>query len=274
MPLALLLLFVLMSRPVWSGPHGFLQAGAGALFQGIRGVERDWIDDAVPKGEEVVVLWTGRADRFTVNQNEFFNRRVGRVFYTDAPTPGGFNELHVTAAPGGGFPVERAGVFYLPDDAVVDARYALLDGSVTPDGVVLARDVQLGTTLWRLTGPLSTRSTVTGLYADGNWSGPTATWRLLRCRAGTLTAFIYSDPSLFTGPQVVTAHAGHRTASVRLRPDEHASLPIRVEPASDGVCRARFTVSPTAVPADVIPGSTDERALGVHFGAFAYEPDG
>ena len=173
--------------------------------------------------------------------------------------------------PAVGFPSARRRL-YLPD-ATVEARYALLDGSVTPDGVVVARDDQLGTTLWRLTGPLSTRSTVTGLYADGNWSGPAVTWRLLRCRPGTLTAVVYSDPSLFTEPQVVTAHAAGRTASVRLEPDEHASLPIRVEPAKDGVCRARFTVSPTAVPAEVIAGSTDERELGVHFGAFAYEPD-
>ena len=28
-------------------------------------------------------LWTGRADRFTINQNEFFNRRVGQVYYVD-----------------------------------------------------------------------------------------------------------------------------------------------------------------------------------------------
>ena len=41
------------------------------------------------------MLWTGRADRFTVNMNEFFNRRVGHVFYTDQPTPGGIGEIHV-----------------------------------------------------------------------------------------------------------------------------------------------------------------------------------
>ena len=29
-----------------------------------------------------------------------------------------------------------------------------LDGSVIPDGVVVARDDGLGTTLWRLSGPL------------------------------------------------------------------------------------------------------------------------
>ena len=88
-PLVLLGLFVVLSRPVWSGPHGVLRSGEGALFQGIRGVDRDWIDGRVADGDDVAVLWTGRADRFTVNQNEFFNRRVGTVYYTSAPTPGG-----------------------------------------------------------------------------------------------------------------------------------------------------------------------------------------
>ena len=92
----MLALFAVLSRPVWSGPNGFLAASRGALFQGMRQVDRDWIDRVVPAGEEVVVLWTGRADRFTVNQAEFFNRRVGRVFYTSAPTPGGINETPVT----------------------------------------------------------------------------------------------------------------------------------------------------------------------------------
>ena len=43
-PLVLLGLFVVLSRPVWSGPNGVLRSGEGALFQGIRGVERDWLD--------------------------------------------------------------------------------------------------------------------------------------------------------------------------------------------------------------------------------------
>ena len=87
-PIVLLGLFVVLSRPVWSGPHGVLRSGEGALFQGIRGVPRDWIDERVAPGDEVAVLWTGRADRFTVNQNEFFNRRVGRVYYTVAADAG------------------------------------------------------------------------------------------------------------------------------------------------------------------------------------------
>ncbi len=271
-PLALLLLFVVVSRAVWSGPHGFLPGGAGALFQGIRGVDRDWIDRAVPDGQEVVVLWTGHADRFTVNQSEFFNRRVGKIYYTGAPTPGGINETPVSRVPDAGARGLRGGVFVLPTDGVIVAPYALLDGSITPDGVVVARDEELGTTLWRLTGPLSSRTTVTGIYDDGSWSGRTATWQLLRCRPGTLTTAVHSDPSLFKTPQTVVAISGNRRAAVRFAPDERASFSIPVAPDERGTCVVRFVVTPTANPADVIPGSTDDRVLGVHFDAFAYEP--
>ena len=91
-PLVVLLYFGLVSRPIWKGPHGFQQAGAGALFQGIRGAKRDWIDTALPPGARVAALWTGHTDRFTINQNEFFNRALGPVYYTGAPTPGGLAE--------------------------------------------------------------------------------------------------------------------------------------------------------------------------------------
>ena len=148
----------------------------------------------------------------------------------------------------------------------------LLDGSITPDGVVVARDDQLGTTLWRLTGPLSSRATIAGLYADANWSGRTATWQLLRCRPGTLTTAVHSDPGLFKTPQTVVAISGNRRAAVRFTPDARASLTIPVSPNERGTCIVRFVVTPTANPAEVVPGSTDDRVLGVHFDAFAYEP--
>ena len=276
-PLVVLALFVVLSRPVWSGPNGFLAASRGALFQGIQKVPRDWIDRAVPDGQEVVVLWTGRADRFTVNQAEFFNRRVRRVYYTSEPTPGGINETPVTRV---GVPKSRAGregTFFLPSDTVVNAPYALLDGSVTPDGVVVARDKGTGMTLWRLTGPLSSRETVTGLYAD-TWSGPAVRWRLVRCKSGTLTVTVHSDPSLLDRAQSVSVRDGagaQRTVSDRrvLIPPtgERTSFALGVVP-SNGVCAARFTVDPTANPSKVIPGSTDDRELGLHFDAFAYEP--
>lgn len=272
-PLVVVGLLVVASRPVWSGPQGFVAAGKGALFQGIRGVERDWLDAAVPRGDEVVALWTGRADRFTVNQNEFFNRRVGRVLYTDEPTPGGIGETRVTLG--------ADGVFRDPDGAVIRAPYALLDGSVTPDGEVVARDELLGTTLWRLQGPLSSTTKVTGLYPNDTWSGPEVTWTRLRCAPGELAVSLRSDPSLFTEPQRVTATTvaagadttGLGAVAVTLQPDGRATLPIRVAPGRDATCTVRFTVDPTAVPAEVIPGSDDDRVLGAHFDAFAYTPD-
>ena len=277
-PLVLLALFAVQSRPVWSGPNGFLVASRGALFQGIQKVPRDWIDLAVPSGDEVVVLWTGGADRFTVNQAEFFNRRVGHVFYTSEPTPGGINETPVSRVE---TPRSRAGpegTFFQPNDATVNAPYALLDGSVTPDGVVVARDAGTGMTLWRLTGPLSSRATVTGIYAD-TWSGRRVRWRLVRCESGTLTVTVHSDPSLFTRPQTVVASPSSRgdarsvEVSARLvRPTGERvtfGLPVAAE---NGVCSVEFDVTPTANPSEVIPGSTDDRELGLHFDAFAYEP--
>ena len=272
-PVALLVLFAVLSRPVWWGPHGFLAAGVGALRQGNPGLPRDWIDRAVPPGAEVAVLWTGRADRFTVNMNEFFNRRLGRVAYTDQPTPGGIGETRVTRAAGGA--AVPAGVFTDPGGAIVKAPYALLDGSVIPDGEVVARNETVGTALWRLTGPLSSREEITGVYAD-TWSGPRVRWRLLRCEGGRLTATVHSDPSLFTRPQRLRARAattaGGNLRSVELQPTgERTSIGIRVEP-EDGTCTVDFRVSPTANPSEVSPGSTDDRELGLHFDAFLWEP--
>ena len=46
-----------------------------------------------------------------------------------------------------------------------------------------------------------------------------------------------------------------------------------MRPGPDESCVVRFTVTPTAVPADVVPGASDDRELGLHFDAFAYEAD-
>ena len=266
-PLVLLGLFAVLSRPVWSGPHGFLAAGIGALRQGNPGLPRDWIDRAVPAGDEAAVLWTGSADRFTVNMNEFFNRRVGQVYYTSQPTPGGIGEI----------PVRRRvdGVLVGPDGRVIDAPYALLDGSVIPDGETVARNELVGTALWRLTGPLSSRAAITGLYPD-TWSGPRVSWRLLRCEGGRLTVTVHGDPSLVTEAQRLqgeTMSGGELDVALAVVPPtgERTSMDIDTAP-EDGACTVVYTVDPTANPSEVIPGSTDDRKLGLRFDAFAWEP--
>jgi dolichyl-phosphate-mannose-protein mannosyltransferase len=265
LPVLVLAYYAVTFHPIWSGKHGLKQASAGAVFQGIRGVPRNWIDAALPTGAEAAVLWNGRADRFTVNQNEFFNRTVGPVYYTRQPTPGGIGETEVRIDP-------RGGVVRGADGTAVRVDYLLTDGTITPDGVVVARDEQLGTTLWRPNGDLVSTTVVRGLYPNDTWSGESVTWRRRRCRGGELLVSLSSDPSLFRRPQSVAAVVdGRRVARVLVDPTEPATLRV---PLPDGVetCLVRFEVVPTAVPADVLPGSTDDRVLGAHFNAFVYEP--
>jgi 4-amino-4-deoxy-L-arabinose transferase-like glycosyltransferase len=268
LPLIVLAYYAITFKPIWAGAHGLKQASAGALFQGIRSVPRDWIDEELPGDAEVAVLWRGRPDRFVVNQNEFFNAAVGEVLYTSAPTPGGIGEKPVSIDAGDGVVRDGSG-------RGVRVPYLLSDGAFAPDGEELARDEALGTTLWRVDGPLLSTEEVEGLYPNDSWSGPEVTWTKRRCRGGALAVSLSSDPSLFTQSQTVSAtnEAGlsGTDVSVRFAPAETATLRLPVRPES-GICVVRFVVSPTAVPAEVIPGNTDDRVLGAHFNAFDYVP--
>jgi hypothetical protein len=268
LPLVVLAYYAVTFKPIWAGAHGLKQASAGALFQGIRGQPRDWIDAAVPRHADVAVLWRGRPDRFVVNENEFFNDALDDVLYTDAPTPGGIGEKPVSIDEGDGVVRDAEG-------RGVRVPYLLADGAFTPDGKELARDDALGTTIWRVDGRLLSTTKVEGLYPNDSWSGAELTWTKRRCRGGTLAVSLSSDPSLFAEPQTVRATSGGRRSTaiklVRFDPEATAVLRIPVRPSSD-TCVVRFTISPTAVPAKVIPGNTDDRVLGVHFNAFDYAP--
>ena len=265
LPLVVLAYYAAVFHPIWAGEHGVKQASAGAVFQGIRGVPRDWIDAALPADARTAVLWTGRADRFTVNQNEFFNRAVGPVYYLRQPTPGGVGETQVRIDP-------RDGLVRLPGGGSLAVDYLLTDGSVTPDGEVVARDDPLGTTLWRVGGDVVSTTSIRGLYPNDSWSGETVTWKRRRCRGGELVVSLSSDPSLFESQQTVGASVGgRRVARLRLDPSAPAKLRVPLEPGRE-TCVARFQVTPTAVPADVLPGSTDRRELGAHFNVFDYRP--
>lgn len=265
-PGAVLVYFVVIAKPIWSGERGFERAGAGALFQGNRTLPRDWIDRAVPEGSEVSAVWTGRSDRFTINVNEFFNRRLGPVFYVGGPTPGGLPETEVTIDP-----VSR--LVETLDGRPLPGGLYLLEGTLDPGpGEALARDAPIGTTLWRLPGPLEQTLEIRGVYPD-TWSGPEVTYTKRRCRDGAVVAALSGDASLFPRAQRVTARAGARTVvAVVPPPPGRAVLRIPVQPDAEGTCRVRYTVAPTAVPADVMPGNPDTRELGTHFEAFVFEP--
>jgi hypothetical protein len=262
LPALVLVYWVVAMKPIWFGPYpyGFKQAGAGALFQGIRGAPRDWIDRAVPKGSDVAVLYTGAADRFTVNMNEFFNRRVGRVYYTHGPTPGGIGEYPVR--------VDAAGVVS-SDGVPLRPGYLLADGSVDPNAFVIASDPQLGMTVWKVNGPLLLARTVTtGIYPGDTWSGKRVTWRRDHCTGGTLRVTLSGDAQLFPDGNVVTTSTGQRAKVV---PNRVTTLRVPLT-SRERKCSVAFVVDPTAVPSDVIPDSEDDRVLGAHFDGFLYQP--
>jgi len=261
-PLAVLLWFGVVSTSVWSGPRGFVQAGAGALFQGIRGAPRDWIDATLPEGATAGIVWTGLTDRFTVNQNEFFNRAVGPVYYTHGPTPGNLPETAITIDP-------TDGILRRADGSPLTNRYLITDASIELNGRALARDLPLGLTLWKVAGPVARKVDVawTGLYPNDTWSGPTVRYVRRHCAPGVLQVALHSDATLFRAPQTVVASvAGRPVSRVSFQAPDDAVLRVPLQP-KNGVCRVRFDVAPTAVP-----GKGDTRRLGVHFDAFNYEP--
>ena len=98
------------------------KASVGALFQGITNPDRNWIDAAVGRNATVSLLWSGLPiiDRLTVNENEFFNRSVGSVYYLRTPSPGNLPETAVRVDPRTGYLVDPAGR-PLPTAYVLDA---------------------------------------------------------------------------------------------------------------------------------------------------------
>jgi hypothetical protein len=269
LPLLVLGLWAVAVRPVWWGTHGFERFSRGALFQGIRTADRDWVDRTLGRDEQAAFLWTGRTDRLTVNETEFFNRSVGPVYYVTDPTPGGLPETRVRID-------GRTGKVTLPGGAPVRDRFLLADSSFEPDGSALARDRGWGVTLWRVNPPLVSAVRIDGLYPNDTWSGRTVTYVRRRCVPGRLTVSLSSDPSLFSKPQTVVARSnGAVVGRVRIRPEGRAVLSVPVSPipgTSD--CRVVYTVAPTAVPAEVIGGdNSDPRELGAHFNRFVYKPE-
>ena len=268
LPLLVLGLWILAVRPIWWGTHGFERFSRGALFQGIRTADRDWIDRALGSGERAAFLWTGRTDRLTVNQSEFFNRAVGPVYFVTDPTPGGLPETRVRID-------RRTGAVTLPNGDPVRDRFLLADSSFEPDGRRMAQDKGWGVTLWRVRTPLVSAVRVDGLYPNDTWSGGEVTYLRRRCRPGRLSVSLSSDPSLFLEPQTVVARSnGAVVGRVRLRPEGRAvlSVPVAPEPGTRE-CRVVYTVSPTAVPEEVTGGANpDPRELGAHFNLFVYRP--
>ena len=262
LPLAVAVYFAVALQPI---DDRFRTASAGAHFSGIT-TRSDWVDAAVPDGAEVAAVWTGHTDRFVINENEFFNRSVGPVYYLREPTPGGLPETPAT--------IDReAGELRGPDGRAIRAEYVLVDGSLTPAGKLVAFDERRGVGLYRAGGPVRSLTSVVGLYPNDTWSARAVTYTRLDCRGGRLNVTVQGDPALFRRPQLVVARV-RGGAVVRRRiapgPPETFAVPLS---ARSGRCVVAFAVTPTAIPAVVTSGANpDPRVLGLHFSAFRYEP--
>jgi glycosyltransferase involved in cell wall biosynthesis len=254
LPAVVLLWFAFATERIERFDHGFPKASVGALYQGISGPRRDWVDAAVGRHADVAFVFSGTDVTHHPDvlwENEFYNRSIGPVYDLRGPSMGGLPETRVT---------QRADGVLLADGQPVRHAYVLSEESVGLGGAVIARDEGKGMALRRTDGLVRIRYRVRGLYPNDTWSGRQVSYTRLRCTGGAVTAELRRDPNLISRPQTVQA-AG---ASVILRSEEDATLTAPLRPRN-GVCRAVFTVTPTAVP-----GPADPRVLGVHFLAFRY----
>ncbi len=266
LPATVLAYYLVTLAPIENGRHGVRMASLGALFEGVTTGNRNWVDDRVGPGARVAFLWTGRAKAFSLWENEFFNRSVGRVYDLASPLGGGLpaTEVHVD---------RRDGALRTKGGEPVSAQYALTDTMTALDGTQVAVDEKKGVVLLRVPGKLRMAHLTSGLYVGDTWSGPRATYTRLRCPGGRVFVDLQSDPHLFHRPQTVVARSAGRAVRVLVDPRaKPATLEVPLSRGPGGVCRVRFAVMPTAVPARIQHGSKDTRVLGVHFLAFRYEP--
>ncbi len=263
LPLIVALYFAAAARPI----HAWFQARtSGSLGAGIQ-TRRDWIDNAVGSNADVPVVWSGAADLHVMFDNEFFNRSVRTIYDLAPPPPGNLHLVDVASTVD-----PRTGAILGAGGKRVDAPYALTDRTTILDGTPVARDPNLGTTLYRVRNPVALSSSVSGLYANDTWSTGTVGWTRYRCNGGSVLVDLENSPALFPAGQKIAANVDGRTvATAKLTPAAPATtLKVPLRP-SGGRCAVTFTVSPTAVPAQVLGAADpDPRALGARFLGFRY----
>ena len=183
-PLLVFVYFGISQKPI---EGKYRQASILDLFQGITAAHPDWVDRAVGRDAQVSLIWSGNTDKYSVWENEFFNRSVRHFYYTSAPLQGDLPEKPLTTD-------RETGLMRGPDGKVVHADYVLTDGTVDVGGQVVAQDARKGIVLRRIFGSLRQVSRVDGLYPQDTWSGREVTYTRLGCRGGSVAVTLAERP--------------------------------------------------------------------------------
>jgi hypothetical protein len=234
---------------------------ARSLRDSTVGARPAWLDDRLGKDASVGFVWTGLLDPSFLWQTELWNRSL-RTVYRLAPEPGNLPAAATSVAGAGrlvappGFPAPQA----LATDWTMTLNEKPLE--TLPNGVSLY--------------PVRPTTRVVdrrrGLYAD-SWIGRQLRYTRFRCgRRAWLGFALANDPTLRQGPVTAVARQyGHGVARIVVPPGTERFLRVPAE-GRGGSCRVTIDISPTAVPVNVIPGSTDTRVLGLKLYTATYGP--
>lgn len=259
-PALVLVYFAIAHSPIENRTNS---TSAAVLSVGVQ-PDVDWIDQAVGSDAHVAALWTSALGPPTIWLNEFFNRSVDRIYFFHAPVPGNLPEVGVGIDPASGELRDALG-------GTVHADFVLVDTQTDLVGEEVAADPGRGMRLLSVTGPVTVAEQVSGVFAD-RWTGASAQYARFGCDGGELEVALSSDPTLHTSPQTVVAFAGEiELAQATLDPVQASTTLVVPLLETDGACVVQFSISPTAVPAEVI-GTPDTRALGVRFDGLRYRP--
>jgi hypothetical protein len=126
-----------------------IDAPEDAVFAG--GLERSWIDDAVPESSTVTKLYLDTAcgsalERHALFLTEAFNETVDRAAYIGDSTPDGLPIEHVDVDPGGA-------LLLSPGDPLT-AEYVFTQPGIELNGEKVATGTNAELVLWRTDGPV------------------------------------------------------------------------------------------------------------------------
>jgi hypothetical protein len=262
-PLVVLAYLAVASKPVHEITE---QASHDNSHAGIS-IRKDWIDRAVGTNGNVSILFFA-VDAVPFWQNEFFNASVKTVYNVN----GNYDGLAQTQV---GVDPKTQVLVDPTHNRFVHAPYLLVNQSVFPRGRLVAEDPGTGMRLFRTSGRyVHIPQIVGGLYPD-TWSGQTVGYQRYGCKGGKLLVTLTSDPAIHPTRQVVSATEANREVARRVITPANDVGQTMVVPlrSQDGLCGVEFTITPTAVPNDVIKNG-DLRQLGIRFARMTYRPTG